>query len=205
MLGGSVQIINIDIAKCLARIIPKKILEFGSGNGKLAYILDAINITPTKLVAVQKLFSENDRNNLLSKGYTDVIDDDISNFLRNGLSEHYDIIAGMDVIEHFFYGEAMSIIDYSLYNCNFFLLVWPSRFPQNLGDPERDGQLKVSNILDVHRTSFELSDISSRFDVVYYNQVSLGTHSRTMRLHIALIRGHMNFEPLCPQVGNIGS
>lgn len=201
MLGGSVQILNQEIARCVFSLKPKTVFEFGCGAGKFGWICNQVQVVPDVLIAAQKLFTDNDEAFLLSKGYTKILDVDISEFIKNGFDTQYDLIVGMDIIEHFMYGEAMSIIDYSLYNCDYFLLVWPSKFPQNLGDPHRDGNLHVASILDVHRTSFELSDICNRFDVVHYTQVNLSENPSIMRFHLAVLRGHVNTKPLFPPIG----
>jgi hypothetical protein len=194
MLGGSVAALNVPIAKCIQWIRPNNVLEYGCGWGKFGRICQQIEVAPERLVAVQKLFNPGDKEGIMSHGYTEIIDEDIKSYVNNGIDTRYDMIVALDVIEHFFFGDAISIVDYSLYNCSYFLLVWPSRLPQNIGDDF------TFNKFDLHRTSFELSEISTRFDVVYYSQASLSEHAGQGRYHLALLRGHMNFKPLLPPI-----
>lgn len=188
MLGVSAQDLNNNIARCLLAIGPSKILEYGCGTGKLGVICQALGMQLEKLEAVQTLFQDTDREVLHSRGYTHINDAEIYSYIKGGIKEHYDVIAALDVIEHFMYGDAISIIDYSLYRCNYFLMVWPSRFP-----------IENPNPLETHRTSFDLRDITNRFDVCYYSTASFSDTIHSHRLHIALLRGHNNFA-LLPSV-----
>ncbi|MEI7606780.1 MAG: hypothetical protein WCJ64_05300 [Rhodospirillaceae bacterium] len=194
MLGSSLGILNLPISKCLITLRPKSILEYGCGEGKLGVLCSQLGLPVGKLAAVQKLFQDNDRDNIISRGYTEVIDEDIKEYVARGIPERYELIVAMDVIEHFFYGEAMSIIDYSLYNCDNFLLVWPSRLAQNFGDTH------TLNRFDIHKTSFGLNEIVSRFEVIYYVKVSLPEYCGSGHYHLALLRGHMNNRIIPPPI-----
>lgn len=182
MLGSSASHLNVNIAKCLAHVDPKTILEYGCGQGKLGSICQTIGLKLDRLDAVQKLFHEDDMALLSSRGYSHVFDEEIYAYVKQGIGQHYNVIAALDVIEHFMYGEAISIIDSSLYRCDYFLMVWPSKYPQQTENP-----------FETHRTSFELREIANRFDVVYYALTGLAELSVSYKMHIALLRGHMNF------------
>ncbi len=186
-LGISDGRLNVAIAKCLLGLKPERILEYGCGSGKLAHICQAITMRPLVLKAVQKLFTDEDIYKLRSIGYTDIADDDVLEYVKNKINEKYNLIVAMDVLEHFMYGDAISIIDCSLYYCDWFLVVWPSHYPQY-----------STNQFDRHRSSFELKDLSNRFDVIHYTQTGLSTISSIYRFHLAVIRGHQNLSVLTP-------
>jgi hypothetical protein len=100
------------------------------------------------------------------------------------------LIVALDVIEHFLISDVMSIINFSLYRANFLLLVWPSAHPQTA----------VTHPFDRHRSSFELKDLSEKFDVVFYSQTGFAQMHYLHRYHIALIRGFMNPGVLPPVI-----
>jgi hypothetical protein len=189
-LGESAGDLNIPLAKCLLRLKPSSVLEYGAGRGKLGTICNQLSITPKRLVTIQKLFANGDEALLRSAGYTEIIDNDIMDIIKCGIKESFDLIVALDVIEHFLYSDAMSIIDYSLYRCNHFLMVWPTKYPQN-----------SDNTFEIHRTSFELREIANKFDLVYYNQTGFTETTSFYMYHICLLRGHMNHSPLRPPVG----
>jgi len=189
MLGVSAGDLDQNIAKVLLSIRPSSILEYGSGTGKLGKICQLISFELNNLIAVQKLFNENDALLLNEAGYSEIIDSDIYEFLKNGIRQQYDLIAALDVIEHFMFSDAISIIDYSLYYAKYVLLVWPSRYPQ-----------EGNNSFDIHRTSFELKELTDRFDIIYYSQTGFSEMSLSYRYHIALIRGHMNYTSMRPAI-----
>lgn len=187
MLGVSMDLLDKNIAKCLAYIRPKSVLDYGAGHGKLGRMVRQMGIESTEVVALQTLFEPGDRQLLLDAGYTEVIDTDILEYVKRGIPKKYDMISALDVIEHFMWSDAMSIIDYSLYCCDWMLLLWPSRCPQ-----------PGTNPLDIHRTSFELHDLTNRFDIIYYSQTGMAEASIAYRYHIALLRGHMNIVAARP-------
>lgn len=159
MLGFSATYHDPAIEKILLRLQPKSILEYGSGQGKLGAICKKLGLNYEALDGVQVTFSPEDQDQLLGRGYTNVINQDVLEFVRDGMCKKYDLIAALDVLEHFMFSDAISIVDCSLHYCDFFLMVWPSKNPQNL-----------NNKYDIHRSSIELNDLSNRFDVVYYSQ-----------------------------------
>lgn len=189
MLGFSATYHDPAIEKILLRLQPKSILEYGSGQGKLGAICKKLGLNYEALDGVQVTFSPEDQDQLLGRGYTNVINQDVLEFVRDGMCKKYDLIAALDVLEHFMFSDAISIVDCSLHYCDFFLMVWPSKNPQNL-----------NNKYDIHRSSIELNDLSNRFDVVYYSQTNLIEYSFVQRFHIALIRGHMNVLSLRPPI-----
>lgn len=181
MLGNSHDAFNELICNLLKRINPKKILELGCGEGKLAELLKESNLKPS-LTAIQKIFNDKDRSSLESKGYSIIIDDDILNYFKIGYDEEYDLTVIMDVIEHFLYSDAISIIDFALYRSKWALLVWPSKHPQG----------GYTNKFDRHRTSFELRNLSNLFDIVVYEQKGFAQLNYVHRYHLCILRGHMN-------------
>ena len=185
MLGNSSSNFNPSICNLLARLNPLTILELGCGEGKLGDLVKQLNLS-TKLTAVQKLFSPSDLNLLNSKGYCQIIDSDILEYFKEGFDEEYDLTVVMDVIEHFLYSDAISIIDFALYRSNWLLLVWPSKHPQS----------GFTNKFDRHRTSFELNTLTNLFDVAYYEQRGFAQVNYLHRYHLCVLRGHMNSKNL---------
>jgi|688.fasta_scaffold257134_2 hypothetical protein len=189
MLGNSSTVFNACIQQVVNLTRPQKILELGCGQGKFGELLQQSNPT-SSLTGVQKMFSGGDAGVLQKKGYREIIDSDILDYFEEGFDENYDLIVALDVIEHFLISDVMSIINFSLYRANFLLLVWPSAHPQTA----------MTHPFDRHRSSFELKDLSEKFDVVFYSQTGFAQMHYLHRYHIALIRGFMNPGVLPPVI-----
>jgi hypothetical protein len=176
---------------CIRQIVglvrPASLLELGCGQGKFGALVQAAGHS-VALTAVQKLFGADDEATLKARGYGSVIDRDILDFYREGFDQRYDLIVALDVIEHFLYSDVLSIVNFSLYRADYMLLVWPSAHPQEAG----------SSPFDRHRASFELKDLSDRFDVAFYAQTGFAQMHYQHRYHIALLRGFMNARVLPP-------
>lgn len=190
MLGNSASAFDPCIAKVVGLVQPKAILELGCGQGKFGNMLQGAGY-PVSLRAVQKIFSADDEPTLKTRGYEAIIDADIMEYFRTGFDETYDMIVALDVIEHFLLSDIISIINFALYRADYMLLVWPSAHPQDA----------TTNAFDRHRASFELRDLSDRFDVVFYSQTGFAQMNCVHRYHIALLRGHMNVKVLPPFAG----
>lgn len=190
MLGSSSSLFDACIRQVIAKLQPTVVLELGCGQGKFAGILRE-QVPTARIKAVQKIFSERDVEQLRGRGYEEVIDRDIMEYFRDGFDEQYNMIVALDVIEHFLYSDILSIINFSLYRADYMLLVWPSEHPQSA----------TSNPFDRHRASFDLSDLVSKFDVVFYTQTGFAQLHFVHRYHVVLLRGFMNvnvFPPLLP-------
>jgi SAM-dependent methyltransferase len=185
LLGSSSTQVDAIVRLLIGRLNPGEVLELGCGKGKFGELLKS-EVPSARIEAVQKLFSPDDEEGLKSRGYTDVIDRDIMDFYREGFDKSYDLIVALDVIEHFLYSDIISIINFSLYRSEYMLLVWPSAHPQSA----------VTNAFDRHRASFELRDLSDKFDVVFYIQTGFSSMNVLHRYHLALLRGFMNVKTL---------
>ena len=185
MLGTSSSGFDTSIQRLVDLTGAKNILELGCGQGKFGAMMTG-GAEPRSLRAVQKVFGPNDVEHLKAIGYEEVIDQDILEYFRNGFDQTYDIVVALDVIEHFLYSDVMSIINFALYRADYMLLVWPSAHPQN----------GAVHSFDRHRSSFELRDLSDKFDVVFYAQSGFAEMNFVHRYHIALLRGHMNLKVL---------
>jgi hypothetical protein len=190
MLGSSSAVFDLCIAQVVNLINPQTILELGCGQGKFGGLLGQIGHRSVQLKAVQKIFSDGEPEYLSSKGYQEIIDRDILDYFREGFDEHYNLIVALDVIEHFLLSDVISIINFSLYRADYMLLVWPSAHPQSA----------VTNPFDRHRSSFELKDLTDKFDVVFYSQTGFAQMHYQHRYHIALLRGYMNANVISPIV-----
>jgi hypothetical protein len=190
MLGNSSSAFDSCIAQVVNLIKPQQILELGCGQGKFGEILRRGGHQFEQLRAVQKLFLSDEREYLIGMGYQEIIDRDIFEYYREGFDENYNLIVALDVIEHFLLSDVMSIIDFSLYRADYMLLVWPSAHPQSA----------VTNSFDRHRASFELKDLTGKFDVVFYSQTGFAQMHYQHRYHIALLRGVMNTKVFPPYI-----
>lgn len=188
MLGSSSTVFDSYIARVVNLIKPQSVLELGCGQGKFGGLIGQIGQPSVQLIAVQKIFSSGEPEYLKSKGYQEIIDRDILDYYREGFDENYNLIVALDVIEHFMLSDVMSIINFSLYRSDYMLLIWPSAHPQSA----------VSNTFDRHRASFELKDLTEKFDVVLYSQTGFAQMHYLHRYHVALIRGFMNPNVLPP-------
>jgi len=189
MLGTSSDLFNSTIVKIFESILPKHVVEFGCGQGKLGQLLSNKNLLPINgLIGVQPLSNDEDLGLLLAKGYSDIINLTIEDFLRVHVDTQTDIFVAMDVFEHLRFADMISAIDQLLYNCNLLLLIHPSKHPQ-----------KANGIsLNAHRSSFELLDIASRFDILFYNLTGFAQIYSIHKYHFTLIRGHMNLNTYSP-------
>jgi SAM-dependent methyltransferase len=191
MLGTSANDFDQYLAQILRLAQPQRILELGCGQGKFGKMLQINGVTPSKLVAVQKIFSDADIGLLQGIGYQNIVDVDILEYFRGGFDEQYDMVVALDVIEHFLYSDILSIINFALYRSDYMLLAWPSAHPQ----------FAETSPFDRHRASFELRDLSDRFDVVLYAQTGFAQMNCVHRYHVALLRGFMNVKVL-PAMGS---
>jgi len=185
MLGSSSSKFDNCIQQVVTMTGAKRILELGCGQGKFGKLIrqhgDAVSLR-----AVQKIFKTEDEETLKAIGYEKIIDADIMDYFKVGFDETYDLVVALDVIEHFLYSDIISIINFALYRADYMLLVWPSAHPQ-------DG---VNHAFDRHRASFELRDLTNKFDVVFYAQSGFAELNCVHRYHIVLLRGHMNVKVL---------
>jgi hypothetical protein len=188
MLGNSSTIFDSCISQVVNLIKPQSILELGCGQGKFGGLLMQGDYQSAQLKAVQKVFSSGEPDYLRTKGYQEIIDKDILAYFREGFDENYNLIVALDVIEHFLLSDVISIINFALYRADYMLLVWPSAHPQSA----------VTNPFDRHRSSFELKDLTDRFDVVFYSQTGFAQMHYQHRYHIAVLRGCMNANVLPP-------
>jgi cyclopropane fatty-acyl-phospholipid synthase-like methyltransferase len=189
MLGTSSNAFNNTIVKVFQEINPEQVIEFGCGQGKLGQLLTQNNLMPAKkLIGVQPLQDESQANSLKDMGYNQIISLTIEDYLREYVDTETDMFVAMDVFEHLKYADMISAIDQLLYNCNLFLLIHPSKHPQKAS----------GNHFDAHRTSFELQDIVSRFEILFYNLTGFAQISAVHRYHFTLMRGHMNLKTYPP-------
>jgi hypothetical protein len=186
MLGSSSSHFDNCISDLIGLVKPERILELGCGRGKFGNLLKKAGFAPSYLATVQKMFSQTDSQDLRAIGYHEIVDADIMDYFRTGFDEQYDMVAALDVIEHFLLSDVMSIINFSLYRADYLLLVWPSAHPQAAD----------TSPFDRHRASFELRDLSDRFDVVFYAQTGFAQMHVVHRYHVALLRGFMNVKVL---------
>ena len=140
--------------------MPAHIIEFGIGQGKLGNLLLQENLLPKDgLIGVQPLTDKTELELLKSRGYTNVLDSTISSYLDDHIDLQADMFIAADVFEHLSYSDMISALDQLLYRCNLFLLIHPSKHPQKA----------KGNTFNAHRSSFELHDLSSRYEFIFYN------------------------------------
>ena len=188
-LGTSPNLFNntfLHIVKCIS---PSNIVEFGTGQGKLGSLLLNSNLLPSDgLTGVQPLSDSSEIDLLKSRGYSNILNSTISQYLVDHIDIQADMFVAADVFEHLPYSDMVSALDQLLYRCNLFLLIHPSKHPQKA----------KGNTFNAHRSSFELYDLCSRFEVIYYNLSGFAQISSIHRYHFTLIRGHMNISTYPP-------
>lgn len=180
MLGSSSSMFDGCIKSLVQISGSMNVLELGCGQGKFGKLIGC-QANSIQLCAVQKIFTPDDVPKLNSLGYKKVFDSDILEFFKTGFDDTYDLIVALDVIEHFLYSDVISIINFALYRADYMLLVWPSAHPQNA----------VHHEFDRHRASFELKDLSEKFDIVFYSQSGFAQSNCVHRYYIVLLRGHI--------------
>jgi hypothetical protein len=183
MLGSSSNMFETSVSRVLRALSPSTVLDVGAGEGKLG-LLGSTILPSAKFTALQKLFVEGDAELLRDNGYLNVIDSEIYSYMREGFDERYSLATICDVIEHFVFSDAMSILKFLAYRCDWILLIWPSRHPQDA----------VSHSFDRHRFSMSPLELFHHFDVVRYEQSGFSNLAILHSYHLALIRGDMNIN-----------
>jgi hypothetical protein len=178
MLGTSSTLFNESIVRAIRAIGPKTILDVGAGSGKIAKLAHRAN-PAIRLTALQKSFQTYDIAALYSAGYTTVIDEDISEYLKFGFDETFDLVTVCDVIEHFLFGDAIGYLKFLAYRSSFLLVVWPEAHPQTL----------MNHPFDRHRCSFSARELFNHFEFVRYEQTGFAQMSAVHVYHFAILRG----------------
>jgi hypothetical protein len=183
MLGGSSNLFDASIARLMLAINPQTVLDVGAGQGKIGII--GSNVIPSaRFTALQRLFSVNDRDALERANYSRVIDEEIVAFISQGFDDHYSLATICDVVEHFMYSDAISVLKFLAYRCDWILVVWPSKHPQSAS----------TTPFDRHRFSMSPFELFHHFDVVRYEQTGFAQVPFVHSYHLALIRGDMNIS-----------
>jgi hypothetical protein len=178
MLGTSSNLFNESIVRAIRAISPKTILDVGAGSGKIAEL--AHRADPSiQLTALQKSFQPSDTATLYAAGYTTVIDEDISEYLKLGFDQTFDLITVCDVIEHFLFGDAIGYLKFLSYRSSYLLVVWPEAHPQ----------IMMNHTFDRHRCSFSARELASHFEFVRYEQTGFAKISAVHVYHFAIVRG----------------
>jgi hypothetical protein len=184
MLGTSSNIFDPCIARVFRALNPKSVIDIGAGKGKLGK-LGATVIPETSFTALQIMFDSNDRELLKKHNYCKVIDEEILAYVREGFDERYSLATICDVLEHFLYSDAISIVKFLAYRCDWILLVWPSKHPQDASTHQ----------FDRHRFSLSPAELfNNNFDIVRYEQTGFSSVPFVHSYHLALIRGDMNLN-----------
>lgn len=145
------------LADHIFRLSPNSVLDIGSGAGKNGKIVKKVNsnirlegIEPTK-----KYINDYGLNSIYDKIY----DKDIQLFSKENSNSNYDVVIMGDVLEHLLRSEVIDYVDYFLYRTKWLIAIWPTNLAQN--DAHQ-------NHFEIHKNNFSLSDLSSKFNVVYY-------------------------------------
>lgn len=190
ILGGSSDLFNNNIQSIIQKLRPELTIELGCGMGKLGLlhnqaIQSISDRDPTAkylLVGVQPGTTEQDAQLLASRGYNQIIPVSIEDYCSAFVDANCNLFVAIDVLEHLPRHMIFSVIDQLLYHCQYFLVIWPSRHPQNAN----------GNSYDAHRSSFSLLDIVHQFSVITYLETGFAQIASMHRYHLVLLRGHMN-------------
>jgi hypothetical protein len=190
ILGGSSDLFDSNIQSILQKLRPDLTIELGCGMGKLGILhkqaMQSIaNSGPTRehlLVGVQPGVTEQDLQLLACRGYNQIVPVSIEDYCDAYVDTNCHLFVSIDVLEHLPRHMIFSVIDQLLYHCQYFLVIWPSKHPQNAN----------GNKYDAHRSSFNLLDIVQQFSVVTYLETGFAQIASIHRYHLVLLRGHMN-------------
>lgn len=192
ILGGSSNLFDNNIESILQKIKPELTIELGCGAGKLGMLhTKALKTDPQtnasaeyKLVGIQPGVTEGDLRLLAQRGYDQIVSLSIQDYCDNYIDTNCSLFVAIDVLEHLPRHMIFSVIDQLLYHCQYFLIIWPSKHPQNAN----------GNTFDAHRSSFSLSDIATQFTILTYLETGFAQISSWHRYHLILVRGHMNIS-----------
>ncbi len=184
MLGTSSSLFNQSILRVLKAINPSTVIDVGAGQGKVG-MLGAQAIPQARFTALQQLFDESERTLLEQRNYSVVINQEALSYITKGFDERYQLATICDVLEHFLFSDAISMLKFLAYRCDWILLIWPSKHPQDAS----------TSHYDRHRCSIHPAELfNNYFDIVRYEQTGFSNIPYIHSYHLALIRGDMNIH-----------
>ena len=141
----------------IKRLNPKSILDVGAGAGKNGRLLRQSWYSGTldAVEPTEKYITEFNLSNTYNKVYTQSIEE----YIQKNPTNRYDVAVFGDVLEHLFRSSVIDYLDYFLYRTRWVIIVWPTHHPQDDYD---------NNHYEVHRSNFNLRDLSDKFDVQYF-------------------------------------
>jgi len=143
----------------IVKINPKTTLDVGSGAGKNGIIYR--NILPNSIIESIEPTTEYIEKYELNEKYDKVYNLSIQDYVNHHASNRYDLVIFGDVLEHFFRSEAIDYLDYFLYRSKWVIAVWPTNMPQDAYE---------GNNFEIHKSNFNISELSAKFDVHYYEK-----------------------------------
>jgi hypothetical protein len=143
----------------LLKINPSQILDVGAGAGKNYQIIKQAcpNSTIDAIEPTQSYIEQYNLNQLYNKVYHKTLEE----FCKENPGNKYNTVLFGDVLEHFFRSEAIDYIDYFLYRSDWVIAIWPTFMPQD----DYEG-----NHYEIHKSNFNLIDLSQKFDIHYYKK-----------------------------------
>ena len=168
----------------IKRLNPKTVLDVGAGAGKNGRLLRQSFYSGTldAIEPTEKYITEFNLSNIYNKVYTQSIEE----YIQKNSTNRYDVVVFGDVLEHLFRSSVIDYLDYFLYRTRWVIIVWPTHHPQDD---------YYNNHYEVHRSNFNLRDLSDKFDVQYF-VTSYGFDnpepaSISAKYNYCVIKGHM--------------
>lgn len=160
-------------------------LDVGAGSGKYGKLIKESfpSASVLALEPTQKYIEEFG----LEKIYDTVYCQKIQDFTQSTSRNRYGAVIFGDVLEHLFRNEAIDYIDYFLYRSDWVFVIWPTFMPQDDA---------MDNTLEIHKSNFAISELSSKFDVHYFTKTIAWFNFNDTRFphaeyNYCLIRGHI--------------
>lgn len=170
-------------AQHLALLRPNTVLDVGAGAGKYGKIIKEIlpEATVSAIEPTEQYINEYRLQDIYSKVYMQ----NVHQFIENHSKERHDLVVFGDVLEHFFRSQVIDILDYFLYRNKWVLIIWPTHLPQDDA---------LDNNYEIHRSNFNLNDLTGKFNVYYYLKNFGHYHIESCHpseFNYCLIKGHM--------------
>ena len=182
-MPGSVGSFNEVLARHVAKIAPTSILDVGCGAGFHGHLFRAIAPT-AQLEAIEPT----------EKYWTDYNLENTYNILHKMTVQDftetdtkiYDLVICFDILEHLYLSEAIDTIECLLYSTRNMIIAWPTNYTQGHWE---------GNPYEKHKSNMTLADLT-RFDITYYQKVSL-VEDNSIMYHYAHIKSmHGKYCPL---------
>ena len=163
-MPGSFSIYNSDILSTINDLKIKTIFDVGIGKGKFFNL--------TKNINIERYGCEIDSSYInkykLNIKYKKIFNEDYLQLIRNNKIDIFpvDMIIFSDVIEHFLHSEVYNALDYSLYNCQYIIVINPIFSIQNKYIDENGNHES-----EIHKSKIKLTDLCFKYNIITYKNI----------------------------------